>query len=94
MEDFCPNCGAYINDDENEYVENKKVNIKPPVVPTLHLGKFINRSDENLKAIRKYEEMEHKLSQVSGFDIEKLIELFVAGYTLQPPTKEFTTFDF
>ena len=31
--------------------------------------------------------MNTRLSQVSGFDMEKLIELFAAGYTLQPPKK-------
>lgn len=29
--------------------------------------------------------MNTRLFQVSGFDMEKLIELFAAGYTLEPP---------
>lgn len=37
------------------------------------------------KTLREFEEMEHRLIQVSGFDMEKLIELFAAGYTLNPP---------
>ena len=39
------------------------------------------------KNLRTFEEMEHRLIQVSGFDMEKLIDLFAAGYTLQPPKK-------
>jgi hypothetical protein len=57
---------------------------KPPVIPTLHLGKFIKITDES-EIIRKYEESVSKLIIVSGYDVEKLIELFAAGYTLQPP---------
>lgn len=34
---------------------------------------------------RVYSEKEARLIAVSGFDVEKLIELFAAGYTLQPP---------
>ena len=34
---------------------------------------------------RVFAELENKLIQVSGFDVEKLIELFAAGYTLHPP---------
>lgn len=84
MEEVCPNCGAVIDDDENEYIEHKKTELKPPVFPTLHLGKFIKRTDV-IEAIGKYEEAESKLIKVSGYDVEKLIELFAAGYTLQPP---------
>lgn len=35
--------------------------------------------------VRDYEWLNQKLIDVSGCDIEKLIELFAAGYTLQPP---------
>lgn len=35
--------------------------------------------------VRYYEERVSKLRQVSGYDTEKLIELFAAGYTLVPP---------
>lgn len=37
------------------------------------------------KSLRYYEETENRLIKVSGFDIEKLIELFAAGYTLSAP---------
>lgn len=47
----------------------------------LYLGLPMNGS----KTLREFDEMEHQLIKVSGFDMEKLIELFAAGYTLQPP---------
>lgn len=40
---------------------------------------FVNRS------LRAYEEAETILIDLTGCDIEKLVELFAAGYTLQPP---------
>jgi hypothetical protein len=46
------------------------------------LGKWI---ESGLPGLGKYIEKETNLIQVSGFDIDKLIELFAAGYTLQPP---------
>lgn len=82
--DKCPSCGAQINDDENEYIERKKSKISAPIIPTSLLGKFIKRTDE-IETIIKYEDSVSKLIKVSGYDVEKLIELFAAGYTLQPP---------
>lgn len=38
-------------------------------------------------------EREARLIQVSGFDMDKLIELFAAGYTLQPPPKSISMED-
>ena len=35
--------------------------------------------------VRLREETASKLRQVSGYNMEKLIELFAAGYTLEPP---------
>jgi hypothetical protein len=84
MNDKCPSCGAEINDDENEYIEHKKSKINAPIIPTSLLGKFIKKSDES-ETIIKHEEPVSKLIKVSGYDVEKLIELFAAGYTLQPP---------
>lgn len=37
------------------------------------------------KTLQYYEEIENRLIKVSGFNIEELIELFEAGYTLSPP---------
>lgn len=37
------------------------------------------------KQLGRYVEKEHCLIQVSGYNMEKLIELFAAGYTLKPP---------
>ena len=37
------------------------------------------------KALQKYNEMETVLIQLTGHNMEKLIELFAAGYTLEPP---------
>ena len=42
------------------------------------------------EAFRRLAEKEAILIQVSGFDVEKLIELFAAGYTLQPPERHIT----
>lgn len=39
----------------------------------------------NGDALRAYNEMETKLIQLTGYDMRKLIELFAAGYTLEPP---------
>ena len=72
MEETCPKCGALINEDETEYIEYPRTYIGHP---------YHNAS----KTLRHYEETETKLIKVSGFDMEKLIELFAAGYTLQPP---------
>ena len=36
--------------------------------------------------LRIYEEMETTLIKLTGYDMERLIELLAAGYTLQPPT--------
>lgn len=38
-----------------------------------------------IKSLGQYEEAEARLIQLTGFDIDKLIELFAAGYTLKPP---------
>lgn len=47
--------------------------------------RFAVFQSEYAPSLRAYIEKEHRLIQVSGFDIDKLIELFAAGYTLQPP---------
>ena len=39
----------------------------------------------NGDALWAYNEMETMLIQLSGYDMRKLIELFAAGYTLEPP---------
>lgn len=35
--------------------------------------------------IRYYEEMEHKIRLLTGYDLDRLISLLLTGYTLQPP---------
>ena len=77
-EEKCPNCGAPINEDETEYLEKSE----KKEFTTNFMGKFI---ESGLPSLGKYIEKESKLIQVSGFDIDKLIELFAAGYSLQPP---------
>lgn len=37
---------------------------------------------------QRYQEKEHHLIMLSGCDMDKLIELFAAGWTLQPPNYE------
>jgi hypothetical protein len=81
MEETCPHCGAPI-DDEKEYMEEKK----KPTIP-FNLATIINNRIEDVHARKAYEENEQKLIALTGFNIEKLIELFAAGYTLQPPTQ-------
>ena len=49
----------------------------------VYMGKPYEDTRPNL---RRYEYLNNKLVEVSGCDIEKLIELFAAGYTLRPPT--------
>lgn len=78
MEEKCPNCGAPINEDETEYLEeNKKKEFA-----TNFLGNWIK---SGLPSLEKYIERENTLIKLSGYDMEKLIELFAAGYSLQPP---------
>ena len=35
--------------------------------------------------LRKFDELNNKIMQLTGYDIEKLVELFAAGYILTPP---------
>ena len=56
----------------------------------LYLKLPIPNPDDAWRALRKFEEMNHRLIKVSGYDTEKLIELFAAGYTLEPPKPEMT----
>lgn len=46
-----------------------------------------------IKNLRQYEEDEQRLIELSGCDIDKLIELFAAGYTLKPPEPSGTLVD-
>lgn len=50
-------------------------------IHAIHLGKFYFGN----QTLRAYEEAEMILINLTGCDIEKLVELFAAGYTLQPP---------
>ena len=75
MEEKCPNCGASINEDETEHIEKKPAfSFNPSLIIT-------NR----VKALQAYNEIETKLIQLTGYDLERLVELFAAGYTLEPP---------
>ena len=53
-----------------------------------YLGTWKEHPGEMMK---KYQEKEHHLIKVSGCDMDKLIELFAAGWTLQPPKYERTS---
>lgn len=76
----CPNCKDRIYEDETEYIEKAK---------PMHIDfirKYMWKPYEDTRPnLRDYEYLENKLIQVSGCSIEKLIELFAAGYTLTPP---------
>ena len=78
MEDFCPSCGAPIDEDKNEYVEKKKKNPPSFINPALVIT-------DRVKTIQAYDEMNTKLTYLTGYDMKKLIELFAAGWTLEPP---------
>ena len=69
-EDKCPNCGASINDDDNVYLDRNPFRTTYSTVSS---------------TIRKYDELDTKLFQLTGYSIEQLVELFAAGYTLEPP---------
>lgn len=75
----CPNCGASMNEDATVYVEVKKK-------PFATSSNFMRTITKNSEALRVYDERNSTLRQLTGYDIEKLIELFKAGYTLEPPT--------
>ena len=40
-----------------------------------------------------YGELENKLIQLTGYDLEKLVELFAAGYTLNAPEYKYKSFE-
>lgn len=43
--------------------------------------------DSNMQQLRRYDEFETKLFNLTGFTCENLLDLLMAGYTLQPPNK-------
>lgn len=69
MEDRCPNCNSVINEDETEYVDYP-----------FGLSKSTVRA-----SLQAYCELETKLIKLTGCNLEKLVELFAAGYTLRTP---------
>ncbi len=46
---------------------------------------FYSRQPNDAEVVRRYDEMDIKMRQLTGFYIEDLIDLFAAGYTLEPP---------
>lgn len=71
----CPNCGAPMDEDDVEYVEKKNI----------FKRNFLPRPGTIDETLRKYEEMESELIKLTGCDVEKLVDLFAAGYTLEAP---------
>lgn len=49
----------------------------------LDFWRQFNTADKQI--IRRYDEMNHTLIQLTGHNIKKLIELFAAGWILEPP---------
>lgn len=43
---------------------------------------YIHMADEK---IQRYEQIESKIVQLTGYGMERLLELLAKGYTLQPP---------
>lgn len=76
-DETCPNCGAAMNEDETEYVEEKKRFNFSDI--------FSGYTREKSHLIQRYDEKNATLRQLTGHDINELIELFAAGYTLEPP---------
>lgn len=72
LEEKCPNCGVAIDEDETEYIDEKSAR------PTLSKSTVVS-------TLRAYSEMEIALINLTGYNVEKLVNLFAAGYTLQPP---------
>jgi hypothetical protein len=83
----CPGCGSPMNEDDAVYMKNGKREgeciekdknraFRPSIIfyPT-----------STTETIRAYDEMNAKLKQLTGYDMKKLLELFAAGYTLEPP---------
>ena len=46
-----------------------------------------------IKSLGQYEEAEARLNQLTGLNMDKLIELFAAGYTLKAPESNYFTTD-
>lgn len=74
----CPSCGVVMNEDETVYVEVKKKRLSFPDI-------FSGYTREKSDLIQRYDEKNATLRQLTGHDINELIELFSAGYTLEPP---------
>lgn len=72
MEEQCPSCGEPIDEDATEYIEKAKNRL--PI-----------QLRDTYKYLREYEKLEHKVIELTGYDLDKLVELFAAGYTLRPP---------
>ena len=50
------------------------------------MPKYLWRPYRNaVNSVEYYEQTLSRLAHVSGYDAEKLIKLFAAGYTLRPP---------
>lgn len=47
-----------------------------------------NLPESMMRVCQKYEKQNTALVQLTGYDITELIELFAAGYTLEPPKYE------
>lgn len=46
---------------------------------------FFNIEENNTRALRKYDEIDCKLQQLTGLNIEQLLKRFESGYALEPP---------
>ena len=80
----CPKCDTIMDEDYEEYVEDKtplekvkEAMKKLGSIPPIHINCSYDYKRDGTNI--------HKLEQVSGESIEKLIELFAAGWTLEPP---------
>lgn len=88
--DHCPRCNEPIDDDLSEYVEESN---KHEWTVTTDLSKWLASSlipSTRIAQIKYYDEASEKLKQLTGHDLLKLIDLFAAGWTLEPPKQTMT----
>lgn len=88
----CGNCGYRWND---IYWKHSSSGLCPNCGAEIDVDKSVYVKDEPRVSIVSprltYDELETKLVQLTGFNLEKLVELFTAGYTLKTP--EYKSFE-
>ena len=85
MEENCPSCGEVMDNELIEYKDGLQNSIAS-VTRKLDRIKWYNPENWTISTrFRYYAELNAKLVQLTGYSVEKVVELFAAGYTLEPP---------